>query len=308
MRVHTYASAAAFLQRTGPVLEANEVANSLMLGICGQLLRRPELFQTGACLKSVEAEGELVLAAPMTPPHKLVVSAHEGDLDLAARLLIEDLLAGGWQIPGILGPAPAAAVAEAWAARTGQPSRLVGRQRLYALRQVPAPVPVPGRLRPATHTDVDRVGRWRHAFHVEIFGHAAQAESTHVARLRVKAGDIYLWEDGQPVSMAMQTRPTRHGISISLVYTPPAKRRKGYATACVGALSRNLLGSDWAFCTLFAALDNPASNRVYQRLGYRPVADVDEFEFPTEGSARLGGDNPSRREIGTDIVRPRDGP
>jgi predicted GNAT family acetyltransferase len=283
MRVHTYAGAEPFLQRTAPVLEANEVANSLMLGICGQLVRWPVLYQTAPCLKTVEAEGELILAALMTPPHRLVVSAHGGDPALAARCLVEDLLAGDWQMPGVLGPGMAAApVAEAWAAQTGQHSQLVGRQRLYALRQVPAPVPVPGRLRPAARADVDRVARWRHAFQVELFGHADVEQSGRVARLRVEAGDIFLWEDGQPVSMAIRTRPTRHGISIGPVYTPPAQRCKGYATACVGALSRNLLTSGWAFCALFVALDNPAAHRVYQRLGYRPVIDYHEIEFPGE--------------------------
>ena len=67
--------------------------------------------------------------------------------------------------------------------------------------------------------------------------------------------------------------------STFLVYTPPALRGRGYATACVGALSRLLLDAGWALCALFADVANLAANRVYERVGYRPVCEVDEILF-----------------------------
>ena len=33
-------------------------------------------------------------------------------------------------------------------------------------------------------------------------------------------------------------------------------------------------------CTLFTDLANPTSNRIYQRIGYRPVADAGQWRFP----------------------------
>ena len=79
--------------------------------------------------------------------------------------------------------------------------------------------------------------------------------------------------------MAMKTRPTRRGISVSFVYTPPEFRRRGYATACVAELSRLLLESGRQFCSLFTDLANPTSNHIYQQIGYRPVADFDQYSF-----------------------------
>ena len=52
------------------------------------------------------------------------------------------------------------------------------------------------------------------------------------------------------------------------------------ATACVSALSQRLLDTGHAFCALFADLANPASNSIYQKIGYRPVGDFAEFDFP----------------------------
>lgn len=90
--------------------------------------------------------------------------------------------------------------------------------------------------------------------------------------------------------MAGRARATPHGVSVNLVYTPPAKRRRGYATALVGALSRRLLDERAAFCCLFTDLANPVSNSIYPKVGYKPVCDVDELRFEGEGDAGEPGD------------------
>jgi predicted GNAT family acetyltransferase len=107
------------------------------------------------------------------------------------------------------------------------------------------------------------------------------AEAREMAERKVEDRDIYIWEDEKPVSMAAQVRPTSNGTSVSLVYTPPEFRQRGYATACVASVSQLLLDSGWKFCALFTNLANPASNRLYQNIGYRPVCDFDEYVFST---------------------------
>jgi predicted GNAT family acetyltransferase len=88
------------------------------------------------------------------------------------------------------------------------------------------------------------------------------------------------------VSMAAASRPTPNGCSISLVYTPPERRRLGYASGCVAELSQRLLDSGKSFCTLFADLDNPTSNAIYQRMGFQPLADFREIRFAPARSVR----------------------
>jgi predicted GNAT family acetyltransferase len=280
VKVEHFSGAEGFLESTRAELESNEAANSLMLGLCERLVAHPERFKAAPCLETVSDGQGLVLAALMTPPHKLVVYGHRGDLREGARVLVRSLLRGGWEVPGALGSGGAAAVvAEAWAEGTG--SRYSPEQRLcvYELREVVVPVPEQGRLRPATEEDLDLVAGWRYGFHHEIFGRTDIEQARQAAQARVQAGDIFLWDDGRAVSMAMKNRPTRHGISVSLVYTPPELRGRGYATSCVGELSRLLLGAGWAFCALFADLANPTSNWIYERIGYRPVCDYEEYGF-----------------------------
>ena len=79
--------------------------------------------------------------------------------------------------------------------------------------------------------------------------------------------------------MASSNRPTPNGIAVNLVYTPPEKRGRGYATACVAGVSQRQLDGGKTFCTLFTDLANPTSNAVYQRVGYQPLADFAEITF-----------------------------
>ncbi|NIA13712.1 MAG: GNAT family N-acetyltransferase [Nitrospiraceae bacterium] len=74
-------------------------------------------------------------------------------------------------------------------------------------------------------------------------------------------------------------RPTRHGMSVTGVYTPPERRRHGYAASCVAQLSRHILDSGKRFCYLFSDRSNPTSNSIYAKVGYRPVCDVKEYHF-----------------------------
>jgi len=54
-------------------------------------------------------------------------------------------------------------------------------------------------------------------------------------------------------------------------------RRRGYATAAVGALTRLLLDEGNRYCCLYTNLANPTSNRIYQKIGYQPLCDVNEY-------------------------------
>ena len=284
LEITTYRDAAAFLQHTQAELESSEPANSLMLGICARLVRYPERIETAPCLKTVHDGDGLVLAATMTPPHNLVVYGHRGDLDAAAQALAAELLREGWSIPGVLGPAEAARLlVERLGEAGGWSHWLRTRERVYELRAVQTPVPGRGRLRPVVTAEARLAARWWHEFSREIQQEADPAMVERMARLRVADGDLYFWDDGQPVSMACRTRPTKNGISIGPVYTPPQMRQRGYAAACVAELSRLLLASGLNFCALFANRANPVAVHVYEHIGYRPVCDYDDYVFDKRG-------------------------
>ena len=65
-------------------------------------------------------------------------------------------------LPGVVGPEPSSGeFAAQWSELQGQPSQARNRGRFYVLRAVRAGLPVtPGRLRPATSSDLELFSRW----------------------------------------------------------------------------------------------------------------------------------------------------
>ena len=279
MKLTRHQIAAAFLAHTQAMLERNEAANNLMLGIAMRLAEHPDRIKTPPYLATVERESGLLAAAVMTPPHRVIIYGESADA-VPLRLIADDLIAGGWMPPGAIGPAEVArAFSQVWTVARGGQFRIHTHERVYELRQVAPPAGVPGALRVATESDLDLVARWMFAFTQDARLDGTVESTREIAEFRIDDRDLFLWDVGQPVSMAAKSRRTTHGVAVGPVYTPPDFRRQGYASACVAALSQQLLDAGWEFCALFADLANPTSNSVYQKIGYRPVCDFDEYVF-----------------------------
>lgn len=273
-------TATSFLARAQSVLEQNEAANNLMIGIAVRLHEFSERIKTPPYLATVEDGERLIAAAVMTPPHRLILYTETGDPE-PLRFLAHDLVAGGWHVPGVGGIKDTSRTfAEIWSAVTGRPYQAGMNERVYELRRVIPPVPpVPGVLRVATEEDLLLVSEWVWSF-IQDTGLDGTAEgASEIAEMRIADRDLFIWDDGGPVSTVTKTRHSTRGIVVSLVYTPPVHRRRGYASAAVAALSQQLLDAGWEFCALFTDLANPISNSIYRRIGYRPVADFDEYLF-----------------------------
>lgn len=269
-----------FLARTEEIFSRDEVTNGLILGVALRLKRDPARFEHAPYLATVDEGSELIAAGLMTPPHGLVVYAGTDDPTPPMRLLAADLVTNGWPLPTVNGVVDVSrAFAGAWQALTGGSVAVGIAMRVFELRQVFPPAGVAGSLRCATPADLDQVFAWANAFRDEAIPTDAPPRSEVLAR-SITEGNIYLWEDGgQVVSMAGKGRRTAHGVSVGLVYTPPALRGRGYASACVAALSQIILDEGADFCTLFTDLANPTSNSIYQKIGYRPVCDFTQFSL-----------------------------
>ncbi|WP_338061095.1 GNAT family N-acetyltransferase [Streptomyces kanamyceticus] len=79
--------------------------------------------------------------------------------------------------------------------------------------------------------------------------------------------------------MAGVTRRTAGQVRVAPVYTPAALRGRGYGGAATVAVSRAALDAGASDVLLFTDLDNPTSNSLYQRIGYRPVRDYTQYDF-----------------------------
>lgn len=282
MNVVRYGAPRAFLDAVEPFLLRNEACHNLLLGIPARLIAAASGAARDIYLAAAIDRGEIAAAAMMTPPYRLVLSqtANAG----ALRALGEDAAALRPAPPGVQAPDPVAAEFVAvWRELTGEHAQRVLHERIHRLDAV-RPVPrVAGRPRPADEADRPLLLDWMRAFGAETFGSdnrpPGEAETAVNARLGSRDEGFVLWEDGGPRCVAGYAGPTRHGVRVGPVYTPPEHRGRGYATACVADLSRLLLERGRRFCMLYTDLANPTANRIYQRIGYEPVCDVAEYRF-----------------------------
>lgn len=275
--------AAAFLDLAGPLLELDEARNQLPLGIAATVADAPHAYDV-VRLWVVRDRDLPVAAAIRTDAFNLVLG--DPTSDEALQALVASVLRDDPEVPGVVGNLPyAPAAAEALAVGTGRAFELVLSQGVYALSAV-ADVPrASGRSRVAGTQDRDTLLAWMTAFAREALpdaeGHE-RAERTLEARLASDDGGFWFWEDdGEPVSMSSYGGRTPNGIRIGMVYTPPERRRRGYATTLVADQSRWLLARGYRFCFLYTDLSNPTSNAIYELIGYRRVADSNEFRFRT---------------------------
>jgi hypothetical protein len=278
MRLRTFSAAAAFLDAVGPTLLAREAENSLLLGIA---LRLADGHSYGAeapflaCVK--DDDGRLSVIALRTPPHNLVLCANEERVDTLA--LIADCLADA-TLPGVHGRVDVAdAFAALWQKKTSAIPSIGMEQRLYRLTEVARPANVRGGARWGTREEASLLTAWADAFIDEAVPNDLKPDVRAMVERAVEGQALLVWDDKGAVSMCARSRPTPHGASINLVYTPPALRGRGYASACVAELSARILDSGKGFCTLFTDLANPTSNAIYQRIGYRPLVDFREIRF-----------------------------
>jgi predicted GNAT family acetyltransferase len=273
--------AATFLEQAEPLLLADEARHNLILGVAGNI--RDGAFEDFR-LWVVRDGSEVVGAALQTPPYNLVLARPTSPAALSALAETTDSL------PGIVGAVPEAEqFAELWSRRAGVPARTTMRQGVYALEQVTAQPDVPGSARAATAEDRELALRWMLAFADEALHEGAPSRDRAKAildhRLSSPNAGILLWElGGEAVSLAGWGGRTPNGIRVGPVYTPPELRGHGYASALTADLSQRLLDGGLfeggrRFCFLYTDLANPTSNAIYERIGYRRVAESAEIIF-----------------------------
>ena len=278
-KIEFFSDAGQFLERVQPFLLRREAEHCLILGLLDGLRSGEQWGAEPPLMAAVETRGEVATAVLMTPPHNLILSwtAEDSTLDTIAR----ELHARGVAIPGVNGSAD---IAQKFALKWSELSQRTGRvqmaQRIYQLSRVTNRVRAAGRLREPDRSDETLLREWRAAFSVEAEGMNREQAREGAALPLPQSRRLLLWDlDETAVAMAGFAGPTPNGIRVAWVYTPPENRGKGFAGACVAALSQKLLDDGRKFCFLYTDLANPISNHVYQKIGYKPVVDATVYSF-----------------------------
>jgi len=275
MNVTRYDSAHAFLQAAEALLMAAEAENNLIIGVAQGLARHPAAV-ANPYLATVDNGGRVLACGVHIAPYKLLITRANREPIVALALDAFDAVP---DLDGVTGPDRSAAdFAAAWSRLSGVPARIAVRLRIHETHAVSdgdghAPS---GVLRNATDADLEKLTGWTGLF-VEEAKLPEKIDAKAVVASGIKRGRLHVWDDGGPVSMAAWTGKTPSGVRLNFVYTPPEFRGKGYATACVRALTRRQLEQGSSFCWLYTDLSGSGSQKMFKRIGYRPVSDVTEY-------------------------------
>lgn len=249
----------------------------MISGICQLIRADPEVFEDPLLL-TLEDSDSVCGAAIRTPPQRLIL----GELaDGGAPLMASWLAERSEELPGVFGPSRATQpFVEAWERETKTNVRCDMQQRCLACRKIIPARACEGAMRRARQDDVPVLAGWRKQFVKDIGTDDPLDESESVIRKALENECLFVWEVGDNiVSMVGTGRSTQDGISVTQVYTPAELRGNGYASACTAEVTHLYLASGKKSCTLFTDLANPASNRIYEAIGYQPVSDFQLWTF-----------------------------
>jgi predicted GNAT family acetyltransferase len=231
------------------------------------------------------ADGAVVGCAMRTPPWNLAVSPMPAAAAAALGAAVAPI---DPDVPGVSGPREVVdEVVRAFVSAL-EPVDIEPRVHMtdvvHVLGEYVPPPPVPGSARRATADEVELLVEWLEQFTVDagLVRHDPRAS----VQARVEDPGFWWWEfEGVPVAMAAHAPlvQTPAGVvgRIGPVYTPAQWRRRGFGAAVTATVLERLL-PQCSTVMLYADADNPTSNGVYARLGFRPVAEVVEVAFRPE--------------------------
>ncbi|MCZ8534487.1 GNAT family N-acetyltransferase [Psychrobacillus psychrodurans] len=283
MNFQRYENVDAFAKIVTPFLEKNEDKFSLFLGVLKGI--KASAYEN-PYMATIEENGQLLAIFQMTPPHPLnIIFVDENQISTCIDLCISELTKHAVPVESIISVKEWAVLfAQKWQEKTDGNYSLMMDQGLYRLDQVEESLEMsPGKWRYATISDAQLIEKWYSQFEQDTgLSVTAPEEIKKRVKNMLDGKEVFFWEDqGEVVSMMKKSRPTTNGITVSLVFTPAEKRKKGYGRTLVATVSRELL-KEFEFCVLYTDMLNPTSNKIYQEIGYKKLVDSVHLKLETK--------------------------
>lgn len=278
MDILQHSDAYTFNLRVRDFLRRNEALHHMMLSSCYSLLQKPERLRAETDLITLESDAALVGVGMLLPGRALSMSLTS--LDGVTRLA-EYLNQRYDALSKLNAPTEVAEhFVQVWQSLSGQPAHLGMTVYAYQIETIRPFVWVQGHLEPATEKDLVLVSQWFAAFGLEALGNPA-TDSDAWAKRQIERGNAFVWHDGRPVAMGCRIGQTENGFRVSIIYTPPEHRRRGYGKTCTAALTQRLLEDGQPRCCLYADKANRATNRMYEAIGYTLTGESKTYHFET---------------------------
>jgi uncharacterized protein len=251
------------LERARPFLAGRPIEHNLLLTILDHSI---ECSLDGTFWIVLDGTDVVGFALESPPGRGAVLSPMSV---AASRALAEGVTR---PLPSVVGEAgSAAAFVGRFTERRSTAVTGIDGQRFYALTKPKPLSSATGSFRLAEPGDRSTLIEWTNAFIDEL--DLDREDTKAVVDLRLEREQLWVWDDNGVVAMTSASAPAAGVARVQYVYTPPSMRGSGYATACVGHVSR-VLTDRGLRCVLFTDLGNATSNGIYRRIGYEAVMEV----------------------------------
>lgn len=265
--VTTYTDIVAYYKKVEPFLLIKEAINNLPLGILKE--KTGDGYKDGELYLVLEDNGNVAMVIVQTF-NNLILS---GDEKYAIEAM-DYLIKSKHHIKGLIGePKLVQNCIHHLAYKTQQKFILKVNQRIYKIEKVNPIQLSPGTFDLLKEDDLLLASKWIMDFHHFIEEPLSKEKSEEVALKAIKEQSLFgWWQNNRLVSIAKKVRPSKNGVVINTVYTPPEFRSQGFGSSCVWSLT-SLLLKEFTFCSLYTDLANPTSNSIYMKIGYIPLED-----------------------------------
>jgi GNAT superfamily N-acetyltransferase len=265
-----------FLEKIQGALEQDEAAYQRMLVRCRELAESQSRKDAASMVWTEDAQG-VTSAALLAPPDPMWLFCEPLPKEASLQLLLNMLR----NVPFKRVKSKSHVIATfstLLQQMYGSSIKPIARERVLKLTSCSSNPFVAGYMRLAVPADADQIIGWLEEGSIENNKVLLREIPRQLIQDEIARGNIYVWEDGLMVSMVVRTLPTRHGIAIDQLYTPPLLRNRGYATALVNALCAQLFLEEFAYCRLSFDPQNVTAGHLFQRLGFTMVCELEEIE------------------------------
>lgn len=136
-----------------------------------------------------------------------------------------------------------------------------------------------GARRLARTDDLDLIVGWLEVFDQETGGNVDRDFNRALATSYIERSQLHLWDTDQgPVASTAVFAPDPDVARLVFVYTPVEYRGHGFASRLVAEVAQAVLDAG-SRCILFTDMANPTSTAIYERVGFRPLDVLVQYEF-----------------------------
>jgi hypothetical protein len=255
--------------------------NDLMIGLVAQLCKDKTHFKTNAGLYAIEDENEIKLVSFLTQPWPMIIYADSIPNDQIISFFIDSLVKKEIILNGINAKKELSTLfMKKWTKKTNCSSKKKMEMNLFVLHELTKIPSCPGRFVLADGQYKDLIVEWATSFHREVpIGNNSKSYIQDHVDLIIRSKNAFIWIDDNPVCMVFRERPTKNSFSIGYVYTPKKYRNRGYASNLVYQMCSHSFAEGFSYCTLFADVNNPTSNSIYKKIGFREICLYAMYDF-----------------------------